>query len=217
MEQARHVIWALQKFDVFGTCVVSSKDLATPHKTSRSFEREGTLLNTHRSSFQEMTIQLHHVGLDKVQALPKDVSWVADLHNGKSAEFDEFNSLKLQYISLRDLMVAPPSTKRSSSQVKELKWCDPSQVNFKDELLKQAARAYLQPTGKKTIPKSHFFESFWKSFAVKNKSLMEAAKECVWDCTKACAAFLRDQVLALIQNFKPRHLPFLRMTPQLSP
>ncbi|MCO5608390.1 hypothetical protein L7F22_062599 [Adiantum nelumboides] len=178
---------------------------------------KGTSLSILKSSFQEMTIQLHHVGLEKVQALPKDMSWVAGLPtNDKNAEFNDFNSLKLQYISLRDLMVASPSKRGDSPQVKELEWCDPSQVNFKDELLKQAAKAYLQPTGKKTIPKVHFFESFWKSFAAKNKSLMEVAQEFVVDCTKACALFLRAQVLALIQQFKPRRLPFLRMAPRLS-
>lgn len=163
-----------------------------------------------------MTIQLHHVGLEKVQVLPKDVSWVAGLPDS-NAGLNALNSLKLQYISLRDLMVASPTKKGNYSQVKELEWCDPSQVKFKDELLKQAAKAYLQPTGKKTIPKVHFFERFWKSVAAKKNLIMEIAKEYVWDCTKACASFLRAQVLGLIQKFKTHHLTFLRMKHQLSP
>eukprot|EP00250_Pteridium_aquilinum_P031555 c43821_g1_i1 orf=599-1102(+) len=162
-----------------------------------------------------MTIQLH-VGLQPVQALPKDASWVAGLPENNVtnlAELNEFNSLKLQYISLRDLMVVSP-TKRGVLKVKEVEWCDPSQVKFKDELLKQAARAYLQPTGKITVPKAHFFEKCWKSFTAQNKSLVACAKEYVRIGAAACVNFLKAQGLGLIRRFKPQTLGFRRVRPQ---
>lgn len=163
-----------------------------------------------------MTIQLH-VGLQSVQAVPKETSWVAGLQDSNAsslAELNELNSLKLQYISLRDLMMSP--TKHGSPGTKDLEWCDLSQVKFKHELLKQAARAYLQPTGKKTTPKVHFFEKCWKSFTVKNKLLVASAKEYIRSQAAACMIFLKAQAIGLMQRFKPHRLGFRRVRPQES-
>lgn len=164
-----------------------------------------------------MTIQLN-IGLQPVQELPslsKEAHWADGLPDGNLsnlAELGELNSLKLQYTSLRDLIVVSP-TKRGSPRVKELEWCDLSQVKFKDKLLKQAARAYLQPVGKEATPEMHFFAQCWKSFTTKNKSLVASVKEYLQSQAEACVRFFRAQAFSLIQRFKPHYLGFLRVRP----
>ncbi|KAH7307814.1 hypothetical protein KP509_22G078900 [Ceratopteris richardii] len=117
--------------------------------------------------------------------------------------------LKLQYISLRDLIMAVPTKKGSSLNMKELEWCDPLQVKFKDELLKQAARAYLQPKGKKTVPKVRFFENVWKRLLSRNSSFMESSKDYLLDCVRTCVEFLRTQMVVVVERLKPCYLRLL--------
>lgn len=167
-----------------------------------------------------MTIQLN-IGsqpLQPLRSLSKEAHWVKGLPDdnlSNLAELGELNSLKLQYTSLRDLIVVSP-IKRGSRRVKELEWCDLSQVKFKDKLLKQAARAYLQPIGKEATPETHFFAQCWKSFIAKNKSLVVSVKEYLQRHVEACVKFFRTQAFNLIQQFKPHYLGSLCGRPNKS-
>lgn len=170
-----------------------------------------------------MTIQMK-VGLQRLQtlsALPPEADWVSGLPDtdlSNSAEVDEPKRLKLQYTSLRDLISVSP-TKRGSPKLKELDWCDLSHVQFKDRLLKQAARAYLQPMGVEPTPEMSFLARCWERLAI-GKPLASSIKEYLVCPVDAGIGFLRTNAYPrlsyafgrLMQRIKPRFSRFLRVS-----
>lgn len=141
----------------------------------------------------------------RVEGLPhKDIS--------TSAELGEQNRWKLQYTSLRDLISVSPSM-RGSPKVNEVYWCDISQVKLKDSLLKQAARAYLQPTGMQTTPEIDFFARCWKGFTC-NTALAAGIRKYFHIQLEACVSFFRRHTSyafdRLVQRFRPQSSGVLR-------
>ena len=172
--------------------------------------------------FQEMTISLKNIGLQSVPTLqslsPKEANWAEDLSNASLSNFVELcelNSLKLQYTSLRDLITSSPTKGGSlATATTEMEWCNISNVNFKDNLLKLAARAYLQPTGKQETSETVFISRFWKSFSAKNRSLVGSIQVFFQQKAAACRHFFREYASRVMRTLNPLSLKFLQMRPK---
>ncbi|MCO5586239.1 hypothetical protein L7F22_040178 [Adiantum nelumboides] len=156
-----------------------------------------------------MTIQLK-IGLEQVQPLPclsKEGQWAGSLPNDEAynsiEQDDELKPLQQQYTSLRDLIVVSP-TKRGVVRGQDGEWCDVTDLKFKDNLLKLAARAYLQPTGKESTPEMHFVAQCWTTFMERNKSLLAGVVESLQKQMEACIKFFRAQTFTVMQFFKPQ-------------
>lgn len=175
-----------------------------------------------------MAIQVK-VGLRHLQTLPTlcaKTHWVEALPSKDLqtiSEDGELNRWKLQYTSLRDLISVVPNKRGAASpRVKEADWCDISQVKFKDRLLKQAARAYLQPIGLKSTPEIHFFTRCWENLSNVNTAVTATIKDYLHTQAKSCARFFRTYAYSrlsfafnsLFQRFKPQFLGFLRAKPE---
>ncbi|KAH7299061.1 hypothetical protein KP509_25G071200 [Ceratopteris richardii] len=159
-----------------------------------------------------MTIQLK-IGLEQLQqALPglssKTGEWAGSLKSNE-VPYDpvqqdiEVKPLQQQYTSLRDLIMESP-TKRGSVKGHEVEWCDVTELKFKDNLLKLAARAYLQPMYKESTPEAHFLLQCWMTFAARNRALIADIVESVQKQADACVKFLRSQAVTLMQWFMPK-------------
>ncbi|KAI5069730.1 hypothetical protein GOP47_0016031 [Adiantum capillus-veneris] len=155
-----------------------------------------------------MTIQLK-IGWEQIQplqGLSKEGQWASGHSNEDvydATEHDELKPLQQQYTSLRDLIVVSP-TKRGLVRGQDVEWCDVTELKFKDNLLKLAARAYLQPMGKQSTPEMHFIAQCWMTFMEKNKSLVAGIVESVQKQVDACVKFFRAQTFNMMQLFKPQ-------------
>ena len=118
---------------------------------------------------------------------------------------------KPEYTSLRDVIMASP-TNSCHSRLKDLEWCDLSDIAFKDKLLKQAAKAYLQPFGTtRPAPKTtmHVLNDYWTYFNQKNKLLISSVRDYVENQLNVCFKFLRTQTFSFIEDFKfPRYIEY---------
>lgn len=137
-----------------------------------------------------MAIQVK-VGLRRLKTLPTRLS-EGHHHDpllAHGAELGELHGLALQqYTSLKDLISANPGMWGSPKP----KMSDMLQIELKDELLKQAARAYLLPVAAETAPEVHFFTRCWKSF-VAYQGMATIIISSLLTHLHACIAFFREQ------------------------
>jgi hypothetical protein len=145
--------------------------------------------------------------------LPSEMSRV----NASFSNSAELNSPKLHYTSLCDLMPPSPSARGRcplTVATTDIEWCDISTVNFKDNLLKLAARAYLQPTGKQKASEIRFLNRIWKKFtSTKNSSLIRTIPAFLQQKAMAFRHFLHLHVSGLLHRLNPLSLRFLQIRP----
>eukprot|EP00249_Psilotum_nudum_P005835 c19266_g1_i1 orf=510-1043(+) len=133
-----------------------------------------------------------------------------------TTEFADLNGLNLHYTSLRDL-ITPTQSKRSPRNG-AADWLDLSHITFKNQLLKQAARAYLQPMVVESHQEKHFLARCWVEL-INGKPFLASVKDSVYQPVKGYITLFAKHVYSklsrvfevAVERLRPQLLGFIRV------
>lgn len=146
-----------------------------------------------------MTVQME-MGIRRLHTLPvlcSKVEWTSSLQDSeftlasKSVDLNGMNGLK--YTSLRDIMPYSPTS--LGSPRREANCCSCTTISIKNDLVKHAACAYLQPM----IPESHNDDDFFVcclSIFTNESSLFSILKDYIRTPINACIGFFTTQIFS---------------------
>lgn len=146
-----------------------------------------------------MTVQME-MGIRRLHTLPmlcSKVEWTSSLNDSEfplASKLVDLNGMDgLKYTSLRDIMPSSPTS--VGSPRREGNWCSCTTISIKNDLVKHAACAYLQPM----ITESHNDDDFFvccMSIFTNNGSLFSSFKDYIRTSIDACIGFFTNRIFS---------------------
>ncbi|KAH9288438.1 hypothetical protein KI387_032555, partial [Taxus chinensis] len=150
-----------------------------------------------------MTVQVD-MGIRRLHTLPvlcSKVEWASSLSDPEftlASEMVHLNGVHgLRYTSLRDIMPCSPTN--VASPRREGNWC--TDISIRNNLVKHAALAYLQPMVTESNNDDDFFVRCLPIFS-NNGLFSSSIKDCILTPIDACIGFFTTQIVSnLIDTF----------------
>eukprot|EP01018_Ginkgo_biloba_P016754 Gb_28310 [translate_table: standard] len=149
-----------------------------------------------------MTVQME-MGIRRLHTLPtlcRKVQWTSSLNASEfplTTELVDWNGITIKYTSLRDIMPSSPTS--LGSPRREPNWCSCTNISIKNPLVKQAARAYLQPMATESNKNGDFFMRCWTKLT--NEGFLSASiNEYVKTPIEACINFFTDCIFSKLSK-----------------
>lgn len=146
-----------------------------------------------------MTVQME-MGITRLHPLPvlcSKVEWASSLSDSEfplASKLVDLNGMNgLKYTSLRDIMPCSPTS--VGSPRREGNWCSCTTISIKNDLVKHAACAYLQPM----ITESHNDDDLFVcclSMFTNDGFLFSCFKDYIWTPINACIGFFTTRIFS---------------------
>lgn len=150
-----------------------------------------------------MTVQME-MGIRQLHPLPvlcSKVEWASSLNDSEfplASKLIDLNGMNgLRYTSLRDIMPCSPTS--VGSPRREGNWCSCTTISIKNNLVKHAACAYLQPMITESHNDDDFFVGCWSMFT-NDGSLFSSIKDFIRTPIDACTGFFRTRIFSNLSN-----------------